>query len=180
VKRILILHGIYGRAGENWGQWLSNELHMRGHEVIMPTLPHADHPDRTEWLAAIRQYAADNVDLVIVAHSLGVTSALDFIEQLSVHALVSVSGFAGDYGAELNSYFLREKHIDFVKVNAHLKQAAVLYGNDDPYVPQTSLRALAHDLGVVPTVVPSGGHCNQAAGYGPFPLLLKIIEELAA
>jgi predicted alpha/beta hydrolase family esterase len=95
---ILILHAIGGTAGDHWEQWLNNELTRIGHTVIMPNLPHAEHPDRFEWLKTIKGYLKD-IDinkLVIFGHSLGVTSALDFIEQTSgnVKGLVSVSGFS--------------------------------------------------------------------------------------
>ena len=136
MRRVLILHGIFGHAGENWSQWLYDELKKQGCEVVMPTLPDADHPDRGQWLKAIQQYAGnDTSNLIIVAHSLGVASALDFIEQSEtpVKALVSVSGFSDDYGAALNSYFMKEKTVDFAKVNQRLKHAAVFYGDDDPY-----------------------------------------------
>ena len=181
MKRVLILHGIFGKAGENWSQRLYDELKKQGCEVTMPTLPNPDHPDRTQWLKAIQQYAGnDTSDLIIVAHSLGVASALDFIEQSEtpIKALISVSGFSDDYGAELNSYFMKEKTIDFIKVNQRLKHAAVLYGDNDPYVPQSSLWALAIALRVAPTVIQGGGHLNEAAGYGPFPQLLRVIERI--
>ena len=176
---ILILHGILGKAGENWGQWLYDALTQEGHRVTMPTLPQADHPDRTQWLNAIKQNAASE-DLLIVAHSLGVTSALDFIEQLSrpIDGLVSVSGFSQDYGLELNSYFLKERKIDFAKVNKNLKHVSVLYGDNDPYVTQEALGALASSLGVEATVFANGGHLNSAAGYTEFPELLKVINSI--
>src|SRR5581483_2084122 len=160
---ILILHGIMGRAGENWGQWLHDELMSRSYSVTMPTLPRADHPDRAEWRAVITQLMADlGNNTVIVAHSLGVTSALDFLEnaEQSVKALLSVSGFADDYGLKLNSYFLREKTVNFDKVNSHLERAFVFFGDNDPYVPQASLHALAEALNVQPTILPGGGHLN--------------------
>lgn len=183
MKRALILHGIFGKAGENWGQWLHDQLILQGYDVAMPTLPGPDHPDRAQWLAVIRHYAGSDVqDLTIVAHSLGVASALDYIEQSNtlVNALVSVAGFSDDYGAEINSYFMRSKDVDFDKVNRQLRRAAVLYGDDDPYVPRASLQALADALHVRPVVVRGGGHLNEAAGYGVFPLLLETIGSIAA
>jgi len=179
---ILILHGIEGHAGIHWQQWLHDQLIEKGHQVIMPELPHSDQPDRSEWLKTTRE-AIRGVklqDLVVVGHSLGVTTALDLIEQMDspIKALISVSGFSKDYGAELNSYFLKEKKVDFGKVNQNLGKAFVFYGDNDPYVPQKILKSLADKLGVVPKILPKGGHLNTDAGYTTFPELLEIIERI--
>ncbi len=179
---ILILHGIDGHAGIHWQQWLSEQLSMHGHKVIMPNLPDANRPSRRVWLDTIKE-AIKDVDLsrlIIVAHSLGVPSALDFVEGLSerIVGLISVSGFADDYGAKLNSYFMAEREIDFGKVNESLQHASVIYGDNDPYVPQSSLKLLADNLGVKPIVIKEGGHLNTDAGYTSFPLLLNVIQEM--
>jgi hypothetical protein len=175
---VLILHGIFGNAGENWGQWLSDELTARSYKVTMPTLPKADHPDRDEWLAVIRDYAAgETEELIIVAHSLGVTSALDFIEEsiTPIKALICVSGMAQDYGFEPNGYFLKVKDIDFPRVNHLLENAFVFYGDNDPYVTQDALRSLAANLHAVPVIIKDGGHLNAAAGFTEFPQLLATV-----
>lgn len=176
---VLILHGIGGHAGIHWQQWLHDELKEHGYNVIMPTLSNSVHPDRQQWLSEIKQAVA-NIDtdkLIIVGHSLGTPSALDFIEEAEspLAGLVSVSGFATDYGLELNSYFLKEKAIDFDKVRANLKSVAVVYGDDDPYVTQEALQQLADELHVEPLIIPSGGHLNSERGYTTFPQLLDVI-----
>src|SRR6185369_8587920 len=122
----IILHGIQGHAGIHWQQWLHDRLEEMGHGVLMPELPHAEHPDRQQWLEAVKREleGINPSQLIIVGHSLGVATALDFIEQSQhkVHGLVSASGFAVDYGAELNSYFMSEKQIDMSRVHEHLEK----------------------------------------------------------
>lgn len=178
---LLILHGIGGHAGIHWQQWLRDELKKRDYQVIMPNLSNSDRPDRQQWLSEIKQAVKDidTSSLIIVGHSLGVTSALDFIEQspTPVAGLVSVSGFAIDYGAELNSYFLKEKTINFGKVHERLSQAVVFYGDDDPYVTQEALKHLGDALDVKPTIIHGGGHLNTERGYTTFPQLLETIIQ---
>jgi predicted alpha/beta hydrolase family esterase len=179
---ILIIHGIGGHAGIHWQKWLDDELTKQGNTVIMPNLPNADHPDRQTWLDEVTKAARDTKlrDLVIVGHSLGVTTALDFIEQASspIKALVSVSGFASDYGAELNSYFLKIKNMDFNKIRNNISESYVLYGDDDPYVTQEALKEVATQLGVEATVTHNGGHINAETGFIEFPKLLAIVEAI--
>lgn len=182
MKTVLIIHGIGGHAGIHWQQWLHDELAKREYIVLMPNLPDSDHPDRQTWLREIEKTlkGVELNDLIIVGHSLGVTAALDFLEQSesTIDALVAVSGFAEAYGADLNQYYLTEKSIDFQKVKNHVGKSMVMYGDDDPYVTQDALRYVADSLGVEPMVIHEGGHLNTDTGYTTFPDLLKVIEEL--
>lgn len=179
---ILIIHGIGGHAGIHWQQWLHDELIKNGYAVLMPNLPNSDHPDRKEWLQIIKDEIKDidPQELIIVGHSLGATTALDLLEEINgkVKGLISVSGFAEDYGVQMNSYFLSEKHIDFSKVKEHVENSFVIFGDNDPYVPQNELQSVADQLGVVPKIIPNGGHLNADAGFTTFPYLLEIIEKL--
>jgi predicted alpha/beta hydrolase family esterase len=179
---VLIIHGIGGHAGIHWQQWLHDELSESGNNVIMPNLSNADHPDRDVWLdELIKSVSNINLDdLVIVGHSLGVTTALDFVEQIAnpIKALISVSGFATDYGAELNSYFLKIKYVDFDKVRRNVQQSFVVFGDNDPYVTQVALNEVATELRVTPMVINKGGHLNSETGYTKFPKLLEIIENI--
>lgn len=180
---ILILHGTDGHAGIHWQQWFHDELIKKGHTVLMPTLPHANHPNRIEWLQTTQQLLKDTdlSQLIIVGHSLGVPAALDFIEQAAapINTLISVSGFSDNYGSEYNDYFMKIKTINFENVNKHLKKSIVIYSDSDPYVPQKSLQLLANDLNVEPIVIKNGGHFNSETEYkSSFPLLLKLISDL--
>ncbi len=179
MKTVLIIHGIGGHAGIHWQQWLHDELTRQGSVVLMPDLPEPDHPNRQTWLTEIKTLL-DGVNLgqlTIVGHSLGVTTALDFVEQAAsqINRLLAVSGFTEDYGAELNSYFLSEKSIDFHKVRDKLRWAAVVYGDNDPYVTQAALKYVADSLAVQPMVIPNGGHLNTEAGFTEFPQLLELL-----
>ncbi len=180
---VLILHGVGGYAGIHWLQWMHDELVAESYTVIMPTLPNSDRPDRKQWLQVIKNAVKDvNIsELIIVGHSLGVPAALDFIEQVGgkVKALISVSGFSDNYGSPINDFYMREKNIDFVKVKEHLEKSFVIYADDDPHVPQTSLQLLADSLGVEPIVIPHGGHFNSDTKFKKeFPLLLEIINNI--
>ena len=120
MKTALIIHGVEGHSGVHWQQWLHDELIRIGYKVMMPTFPHPDHPDRFERLQTARKLVGktDVSKLTIVGHSLGVATALDLIETVGkkIDTLISVSGFAVDYGADLNGYFMRERNINLKKV----------------------------------------------------------------
>ncbi len=178
----LILHGIGGHAGIHWQQWLHDELVKDGHTVVMPDLPDSGHPDRQTWLKTVKNIA-DSInpgELIIVSHSLGVPTALDYIEQADalLHGLASVSGFAVVLNSDLNDYFMKEKTIDFEKVRPNIRRSVVFYGDNDPYVPQTALKSLADELKAEPIVISKGGHLNSDAGFTKFPQLLDAVKSL--
>jgi uncharacterized protein len=179
---VLIIHGIGGHAGIHWQQWLHDKLIENGYSVIMPNLPNPDKPSRKKWLRTIKdQTKGVNLqELIVVGHSLGVTTALDFLEEVEGKArgLISVSGFAEDYGANLNGYFLREKHIDFSKVSEHVANSSVIFGDNDPYVTREALLLVANELKVAPKIIQNGGHLNTDTGFTTFPYLLEIIKKL--
>lgn len=178
---ILILHGIMGYAGENWGTWLQDRLIDEGHVVLMPNLPNADKPDRRTWLDLVTRvlHDVDHKSLVIVGHSLGVTTALDYAEKHKLKGLISVAGFASPYGAELNDYFLKEKKIDLEKVHENVAECDVFYGDNDPYVARAALAEVARGLGCRPHIIHEGGHLNSAAGFTEFPALLQAAAAMA-
>lgn len=179
--KILILHGIQGHAGKHWMGWLADGLIKIGHEVIMPTLPNADQPDREQWLQSVKELLkeVDPEELVIITHSLGAATAMDYIEVLNkpIRALIAVAGFYYAYGAELNDYFMKVKKLDMHKVKANIQNSYVIYGDNDPYVPQKALLDLALALDADTEVIENGGHINTEAGFTKLPLVLDILAE---
>ena len=182
MKNALILHGIEGHAGIHWQKWLCDELVKRRYEVAMPDLPNSNRPDRKKWLRVAKSLTrdVDFSELVIIGHSLGVVTALDLVESVGkkIKALASVSGFVKDYGVELNSYFLKERNVDLNKVRNFVKKAFVIYGDNDPYVPQEILKHLADGLKVKPVVIKKGGHINTNSGYIKLPIILEMLEGI--
>lgn len=179
---VLILHGIDGYAGIHWQGWLKLELEKLGQVIFMPDLPDSGHPHRFEWLQIVKNMMK-NVSLsklIVIGHSLGVVSALDFIEQADskIQSFISVSGFSEDYGSPLNSYFMKEKEIQISDVQKHIHESNVLFGDDDPYVPQEVLYSLAKQLGVQPEIIKNGGHLNTDSGYETFPRLVEIVRRI--
>ncbi len=181
---VLILHGVKGYAGKHWMQWLADHLAELGHQIIMPTFPNADHPDRQEWLAEVSQLLKDInlTELIMIGHSLGNATILDFLEQQAqpVFGFISVAGFYRTYRSELNDYFMSERNIDMSKVKKNIKKSFVIFGDDDPYVPQSELNALAKALGVQPLIIPGGGHLNTDARFITFPTLLAVVRSIGA
>lgn len=176
---VLILHGIQGKAGKHWMQWLHDQLVLKGHQVIMPTLPEPDNPNPQEWRSKIAELlkGIDNSQLIMVGHSMGVPAALDYLQNVNkpILGLISVSGFSRDYGAELNTEFMSQLNINTTEVAKLIKHKMVIFGDDDPYVPQEELQNLANELEVESLIIPNAGHLNTSAGYTKLPQAVEFI-----
>jgi uncharacterized protein len=181
-RPIAILHGIQGFPGIHWQGWLGENLAELGHVSYLPDFPCPENPNRHAWLDdfGAKVGSIDPADLVIIGHSLGAVTALDFISRsvAPVKTFVAVSGFARDYDSEITRDFMKTESIDFDAVRANVGQSFVFFGDDDPYVPQSELQHLADQLDVVPTVIKGGGHLNSDSGYSEFPKLLETISSL--
>lgn len=179
---IVLLHGIEGRPGSNWQGWLSSQLTKLGHNSILLELPNPDKPDRTQWLSTLTT-AVKDIDpstLILIGHSLGVATILDYLDSVNspIKGMISVSGFARDYGLPLNSYFMAERQIDLNKIQSRAENKYVLFGDDDPYVPQADLIHLAQNLNISPMVFTKGGHLSSRFGFDKFPQLLTLVEDI--
>lgn len=180
MKTVLILHGINGFAG--WQENIKKYLIAKKYNVIMPVFPNWDHPDRVKCLQTVKDSlkGIDRDNLILIGHSLGATIACDYLETLDcpIYKFISVSGFADDYGSMLNSYFLKEKSVNYRKVVLNTKKRIVVYGDDDPYVPQTILFGFAKDICANDVIiVEKGGHLSTGSGFTEFPLLEDLINE---
>jgi uncharacterized protein len=176
----LILHGVSGYAGKHWMQWLHDELIQKDFEIIMPTLPNADSPIKSEWLEFITKILqnVDHQSLTIVGHSLGVPAGLQYIQDqnIKIKGLISVSGFHRDYCSEINTKFMKETNIDLANLKNLITNKSVIFGDNDPYVPQEVLYELANGLEVEPIVLKNAGHVNTDTGYSTLPVILELID----
>jgi predicted alpha/beta hydrolase family esterase len=181
-KTILILHGINGKAGIFWQSWLAEKCREDGGKVIMPTLPDPKSPDRYEWLEAIitslsKVSQLDN--LWIVAHSLGVPSALDYLETIDkkIQGLISVGGFYKPYGLELNEEFMQVKKIRIDSIKDKVEHKYVIRSKNDPYVDQGALAELAEDFEANDFIIRDGKHFQHGRYVKEFPLINFILNN---
>lgn len=181
-SNLLILHGLNGKAGIFWQDWLANKCRSDGWNVLMPSLPNPTNPARYEWLDYIIK-TTSNIDLEntwIVAHSLGVPAGLDFLETLEdknhLKGFISVAGFYKPYGQELNEKFMKTKTINIKQIKELVEQRFVIRSNNDPYVDQYALEELAKDFNANDFLINNGKHFHKDEYADSFPLLKCILD----
>ncbi len=182
-KRVVIIHGSYGSAKENWFPWLGEAVRALGHHVIIPDFPTPEGQSLQRWLEVFESRVGKlSPDIVLVGHSLGAAFILRVLERTAqtITGAFLVSGFLGELGLpefdKVNSDFVLAP-VNWPRVVKNGGKIMVYNSDNDPYVPLDKGRKIAHELGVDLTIVKGGGHINAAAGYAQFPKLLDDLQK---
>jgi len=177
-----IVHGTGGSPQGNWFPWLALELNGLGIPTTVPQMPTPDRQSLSGWLDAFReQCPLLTRESILIGHSCGAVLCMRLLERIDtpVKALVLVAPPYKAIGRadidSLNASFL-EDPFDWAKIRANAGHLFYLMGDNDQYVPQEQLLAIAEGLGTEPIIIPGGGHLNAETGYIKFPLLLNLLK----
>lgn len=182
MKTVFIFHGVGGHPGENWFPWLKERLEEEGHRVIVPAFPRPDHPELNAWLNHFQQCASFiDADSIFIGHSLGAAFALRCLErrQSPIRATFLVSAVWGVMGNRFDPVMTSFTHepYDWETIRRNGGDITVIHADDDPYIRLPLAEDLAKNLSVGVTLIKGAGHCNAAAGYTTFPLLLEMVRQ---
>lgn len=183
--RVIVIHGTGGSPAGNWFPWLCEALAKQQIETLVPALPTPDGQSLAAWGSEFDRVVGDvSADDVLIGHSIGSAFVCRLLERQRVHCklVVLVSPFARQLGLAdfdpLNRSFV-EAPFDWDIIRSNSANRVVIHGDDDPYVPLLFAKEVAGALCSELIVIPSGGHLNSESGYGPFPLLLELLEAKA-
>lgn len=196
----LILHGLGGSSGGHWQEWLANDLAGKGHQVLFPSLPQADAPDKVQWLDCLNELLAQvesKEKLIVVAHSLGCILWFHYAaqgRQGKVKQVILVAPPVASPDEKVLSHLFaeelkRKKTFESMKTffplpddQEMLRKAAehslIIGSTTDPFLPGD--RFLRYSCYKVPMLLlPDMGHINVASGYGPWHWMQDFCLELA-
>ena len=188
LKNYFIIHGFKGSNIENWFPWLKQKIDDSNNLCIIPQFPIDDkHHIYSEWKKILdiynKEYELMNENTIIIGHSTGSICALKYILENKIHIqkLILVSGFNNylsqdetDLHNKLNpTYYVDESQIS--KINDYVKEIVCIYGDNDPYIPQETLKHFASSIKAKEIIIHNGGHLNHEAGYDSFNEILKEI-----
>lgn len=182
--RVVIIHGSFGNAGENWFPWLAEQVRDLGNEVVVPTFPTPEGQSLDAWRHQFdKRVGALTRNTVLVGHSLGPGFILNLLEAspIAIKGTFLVSGFLGrlglpEFDAVNESFVCRS--FDWNRIRRHAGEVHLYHSDNDPYVPLEKGQELAANLRASLTVIKGGGHINAAAGFTTFPLLLDDLTHL--
>jgi predicted alpha/beta hydrolase family esterase len=202
--KFLIMHGSYGSPEENWFRWLEKSLKNEGHEVILEQFPVDDWDEVTnitpakiseftpkQNLTTWEKFFVANIipkigdePFYFIGHSSAPIFMLHMLEKydFKLAGAIFVSPFFNipDRPAIWQFYPANKTFysydFDFAKIKSQiLGKTYVVYGDNDPYVPQSEPPLFANKLGSELIMVPNGGHCGSI--FKEFPLILSLLKK---
>ncbi len=182
TKKVIIIHGWETDPSCNWFPWLKAELEKIGCEAIVPEMSNTNHPQMTEWLNYLDEVVGGiNENTYFVGHSLGVITALRYLERQSfdtkVGGAVLVAGFPDVIGyPALDNFFVTP--LDFGKVKNKAKKFVVIHSDNDQHVPLMCGDIFQDKLEAELIVINNGGHLNDGDRSFGFPLVLEKLKEM--
>jgi hypothetical protein len=199
----IIFHGAFGNIHENWFEWLKRELEKLGHEVFLEQYP-VDNWQTIEksgknnittiqnlqsWTEYFKEHTLPKLDqkkeLVIFGHSLSPVFILHLVLgfNLRLKGLIVASPFLKALNREetwpfdvVNRTFYKTD-FDWHKLKEYIPNSIVLYGTDDPYVPNSLPIAFANSLGS--ELIPIQGGKHLGGELIEFPLLLSLFKKIS-
>lgn len=197
------MRGSFPSPELNWFDWLGLELKTLGHEVILEDFPSDKWEDvnslgeknidrfkplqsLTTWENFFRKnilHKIQNESFIFVGHSIAPVFFLHMLEKynLTVTLAVFVSPFFNlDYKKDqwqfypVNKTFYKSD-FDFSKINKRIEQSFVVYGEDDPYIPQEQILEFANKTNSAQIAVEDGQHLGDS--FKELPIVLQLIKE---
>ncbi|WP_278925616.1 RBBP9/YdeN family alpha/beta hydrolase [Staphylococcus auricularis] len=183
MKKMFIVHGYQATSSSHWYQWLTDEMEAYGYETEVVALPDTNQPDYKSWSATLQHLIQEQLDseTIIVAHSLGVITTLDFLTNLPqihhIKGLFLVAGFGQTLTdlPELNT-FIDQCHIQYPRLSA--ERIMSIAASDDPVVDIAYTDELSQSLKVPTTIIEHNGHFLARDGYDRFDRLKSYIVGL--
>ncbi|MDO5106446.1 alpha/beta hydrolase [Capnocytophaga sp.] len=179
-KQVYIIHGYDASIDKHWFKWLSQELEKQGIKAYRLAMPTPAQPQSEAWLEKMKKEVKINHETVIVAHSLGTITTLNFLceSEKSVKGTILVSGFYEPISKEfafLNPFvekFAQRKN------QPKVGNSVVITALDDGIVPQRFSDNLSQLLQSKFIRLPKGGHFLDREGFTTFPLVLNEVLKI--
>ena len=180
-KRVFITHGYQSNPTRNWFEWLKEKLEDQDIEVVIPSLPHPDHPVREDWLDCLdKNVGTIDEDTFFVAHSLGCVTTLFFLGEQKEKAggLILVAGFSEKLTVIPELELYTSAPVNFEQVKNIIPQITVFASEQDYIVPFELTKRMAENLEAKLISMPDSGHFMQEDGFNTFPALLAELEMM--
>ena len=187
MKYIFINHGYMGSNVENWFPWLKNVVDDNKKLCIIPQYPIDMNKHFYDyWKKVLDVYSELNYinsDTIMIGHSSGCAFTIKYLieKKIKINKLILVSGFNNYYSSDESdfhntvnkTFYVDDVELD--KIKKLCREIICIYGDNDPYIPQSVFKDLATKLKAKEIIIHNGGHLNKEAGYDKFEQLLDYI-----
>lgn len=182
MKQLFIIHGYQASTNSHWFQWIADKMSKYDYTTNIVYLPNSKYPDFKQWEQALQDNLNNKLDdqTIIVAHSLGVITTLNYLSTLNqmpkIKGLFLVSGFINslDNIPELDNY-IQQCQVIPEKIQAqHMYSIAA---NEDPVVNIRASEQLSKVFKLHTYTINHKGHFLENEGYNTFSELLSLITQ---
>ena len=146
--RIVFIHGndtLHWSFG--WSAWLKAELEELGFETFFETMPDSILARSKYWMPFLKEYVKAGEDDVIIGWSSGAVAAMRYAESNKIKGSILVSPCYTDLDDDMekqSGYY--DDPWQWDKIKANQEQIALVWGDDDPYIPQEQFKFMAEQL----------------------------------
>lgn len=175
MAHFLVIHGLENHRPEgHWHRILTSELRQLGHVVAYPQLPSPDSPNLSEWLEVLDTELqllkeAGARDVVVIAHSLGCITWLQYIKKYAITVNVSRVLFVAPADPQLLHQaptFVGDLDIA-ASCEALLQQNLVIIASDNDYwLPRGIEETFSKALQISPIIWKGAAHFSLSDGWG--------------
>lgn len=158
-----------------WAAWLKTELETLGFETFFETMPDSVIARSEYWLPFLKEHVKVGERDVIIGHSSGAVAAMRYAEDNKILGSVLTSPCYTDTGDELekqSGYY--DKPWQWEKIKSNQDKIALIWGDDDPYIPQDEFEFIAKQLNPTQIKISGGKHFIE---QNDFPELLQYVKQ---
>lgn len=159
--RFVFIHGNGEEATWEyaWAPWLKKKLDVLGYETHFQTMPDPVGARRDIWLPYLHDVIKAGPGDVLIGWSSGATAAMRYAESNKILGSILISPSYTDLGdakEKQSGYF--DDPWNWKAIRSNQKKIALVYGDDDPYIPQSEFAYIAVHLSPDKLKTPGGGH----------------------
>lgn len=177
VTRFVFVHGNESTHWSfAWAPWLKAELEKAGYETFFETMPDSIIARAEYWLPFLEDHVRVGENDVLIGWSSGAVAAMRYAEINKLKGSILVSPSYTDLGDELekqSGYFSHPWQ--WSKIAANQDKIAMIWGDDDPFIPQDEFTYIAEQLDPTRIKVRDGKHFIERE---ELPELLSYIHDV--
>mgnify|MGYP001560191617 CR=1 FL=1 len=174
--RIVFIHGNQATHWSfAWAPWFKKELEKKGFKTFFETFPDSVIARAEFWLPFLKKHIKAQENDVIVGWSSGAVAAMRYVESNKILGSVLISPCSTDLNDDLekqSGYY--DKPWNWKNIKKNQKKIALIFGDNDPYIPQDQFDFISKKLKPSIIKIPGGKHFIE---YKTFPILLNYIVK---
>ncbi len=158
-----------------WAPWLKSELEKLGYPTFFETMPDSVMARSEYWLPFLKDHVKAGQDDILMGWSSGAVAAMRYAEDNKILGSVLISPCYTDLNDDMekqSGYY--DKPWQWDKIRANQARIGLIWGDDDPYIPQDDFKFIADQLQPTQIKIPGGKHFIE---QDTFPELLEYIRQ---